>query len=157
MQRLDEGWMAFDGKKSTSTPCKASEGSNCQRSYYSAYKCKALLVSGDQTAKRNSGTGKMCTANSPGKIAMTSTACGRLVTKYRGSVAHGQLFNWITNIAGPAIWSSQNYQAMCSVTRRNKDKYALLDCDNLAATEQDTFTPNMDDTYDPYENNGSGR
>jgi len=77
MQILDEK------RQDKSLPCKSSDGANCQRSYYSAYKCKALLVSGDQTAKRNSGTGKMCTGNSPGMIATTDTACGRLIKSLR--------------------------------------------------------------------------
>ena len=83
MQILDEGWQRWDAKKKYPTPCKDSADADCQRSYYCAYKCKALLVSGDQTAKRNSGTGKMCTGNSPGMIATTDTACGRLIKSLR--------------------------------------------------------------------------
>lgn len=147
MQMMDEAWQRKDAKKRRPTPCVASDGANCQRSYYSAYKCKALLVSGDQTAKRNGGTGKMCTANSPGKIVYTPTACGRVLKKSRGSVAHGQLFDWITNRAGPLIWSNAGVQsgALCSVTRRSKAKYAIADCDSLPDFNEDPFEPNMSD------------
>jgi len=142
-----------EARQDKSLPCKSSEGASCQQSYYSAYKCKALLVSGDQTAKRNGGTGKMCTGNSPGMITTTNTACGRVLKKYRGSAQHGKLFNWITNIAGPSIWSLKGYPAMCAVERRGRAKYALSDCDALPGKD-DHFKDDGDNSYDPFANAG---
>merc|ERR1712070_32773 len=133
-----------------------------QKSYYSAYKCKANMVDASDDAAQEtvkSSTGAMCTANSPGMITTTNTACGRVLAGFRGTVNHGKLFDWITNRQGPTMWSAGNHAAMCYVERRGRKKYALADCSKLT-NKDEVFTPCTDAeiaskaagcSYDPYE------
>merc|ERR1712070_1015745 len=147
-------------RQDTNLPCVESEGANCQQSFYSAYKCKASMVDASNDASQEtvkSSTGAMCTGNSPGMITSTETACGRVLAGYRGTVSHGQLFNWMVNIAGPKMFSKISHDAMCSVTRKRRGtdvvKYALLNCDNLPAIPDPVIDPNAE--YDPYKTAGA--
>lgn len=156
MQLLDET------RQDKSLPCVSSEGANCQQSYYSAYKCKANMVDASMDASQETvkgGTGAKCIANSPGMVAENGdTACGRLLASYRGTVNHGKLFHWITNLQGPKMWSKAQHAAFCSVsrpTRPSRKKYALVDCSKLSNVNE-VFVPcadgdtSPDCTYDPF-------
>lgn len=169
VESLCHAMMILDDEATKATQIKMGNGgdcatdANCQKSYYSAYKCKETLI------KQRGGA--MCTANSPGKIADTPTACGKKIASLRGTAGHGELFNWITNFAGPLIWGSEGPAKQgeymkgtppawtCSVSRRSRSKYALKRCpteaefkaaDKSGANVAFTFKPSGNEKYDPF-------
>merc|ERR1711907_341414 len=118
--------------------------------YYSAYKCKTVVMK---------DRGSHCTAKSPGKIAelyqkgLSKSACAKAILKLRGSEDHGKLFHWITTVAGPSIWKMSNEArgVFCQMRNsRGRTKLALAHC-NALANKDDAFTPTgSKNTYSPF-------